>query len=235
MSRINKPRRFLRITILIAGLLLSFSASLVAQEASDQQQSLGDLARKSKQEKQSKEHKAAKKILDDDNPPPHSGRYSNYSYCRTVPCAELWFKIPEQMNSGYVGKVQLVPGPKLTGEDLESAEETFMSRSLVAPWRLGAVPEITSEEDTRVGGQPAVLVRFTFTKDHVPNVGLALLVQAPEQVMSMACVFKKADFDEGSQQCQDIVDSADVKLPKEYKVFNPPSYAYQYTNGYDDP
>ncbi len=74
-------------------LLVIVTLLCTAQDQSDQS-SLGDLARKVRAEKNSKDHVAATKVLDDENRPKGDWRKLTNSYWATIPPSTLSVLVP---------------------------------------------------------------------------------------------------------------------------------------------
>ncbi len=86
----------------------------------------------------------------------------------------------------------------------------------------GAKLVIDGVEDTSVGGQDAILIHFNFDFRRIPHHGVALFVSAPLQVMSMGCIYRRQDWQEAATICEDVINSAEVQIPTEYKPFKKP-------------
>jgi len=82
--------------------------------------------------------------------------------------------------------------------------------------------KLAEVEDTSVGSQRALLVHFTFAFHGIPHEGMALFVSAPEQVLSMGCMYRNADWEKASPICEQVINSAEVEIPTEYKQFKKP-------------
>ena len=54
--------------------------------------------------------------------------------------------------------------------------------------------------------------------------GLALFVSVTSGTFGFACIFRDDDSGDGTSICEEILNSAVVKMPENYKFYTPPSY-----------
>ncbi len=214
--------------------------AIFAQSDPQQTQSLGDVARKARAQKASPVHPKARKVVDEETQVPPGGRSYGSTFCYTVPCAHLDAYLPVETSSLYPTGFLQVPIPSsdgavlvrfgrgtFTGEGdatdaLTTAESNYLSGELAQVF--GSAGELIFDEETSVGDQPSRLARFTLMNHGIPHEGMAMLVTAPDQVMSLGCFYRKVDSEKGSEICQKILDSAKATIPVDYKVFPPREY-----------
>jgi hypothetical protein len=227
--------------ILLALLLATIAAQMILAQADPQQtQSLGDVARKARAQKAAPVHPKARKVVDEENQVPPGVRSYGSTFCYTVPCAHLDAYLPVETSSLYPTGFLQIPIPSsdgavlvrfgrgtFTGEAdasdaLTTAESNYLSGELVQ--MFGSVGDLIFDEETNVGNQPARFTRFTLMNHGIPHEGMAELVTAPDQVMSLGCFYRKVDSEKGSEICQKILDSAKATIPVDYKVFPPREY-----------
>jgi hypothetical protein len=208
-------------------LLVLFSLSLAtpAQEANPQDQSLGDLAKKTREERQSKDHVAAKKTLDDDERS-LAGRPVRVRYPAGPQWALVIYLPPKAgFNAGalYYGyavpldesRMYIVVSMGIQGNDLKLAEEKSIRDVLYGAALPSSLVTVESWRDTRVGGQPGVVSRFKFVSRGILHKGVNLLVLVNQQIMSVGCLYRQLDTGKASPICDDLIGSADVDRPPE--------------------
>jgi hypothetical protein len=210
----------------IAVLLLvffSFPLAIRAQGANPQDPSLGDLAKKTREEKQSKDHVAARKTLDDDDRN-LAGQPVRVRY----PAGPQWALVvylpaktgfhPGGFSYGYAvpleeSRMYIVVSTGTQGNDLKRAEETSIRDVLYGATLPSSLVTVESWRDTQVGGQPAVVSRFKFFSRGILHKGINLLVLVNQQIMSVGCLYRQLDTEKAAPICDDVIGSADVDHP----------------------
>jgi hypothetical protein len=205
-------------------LVLFFMPPLVrAQDANQQDRPLGDVAKKTREEKQSKDHVAARKTLDDDDES-LAGRPVRMRY----PAGTQWAFViylpvksgarPGQAYYAYSfplaeSRMYIVVSMGIKGDDLKLAEEKSVTDVLNGAALPSSLVTVEAWRDTRVGGQPAVVSRFKFFSRGILHKGVNLLVLVNEQIMSVGCLYRQVDTEKASPICDDVIGSADVDRP----------------------
>jgi hypothetical protein len=224
--------------------LFSFPRAIRAQATNPEEQSLGDLAKKAREERQSKDHVAAKKTLDDDdrNPAGHPVRVRYPAGPQWALVVYLPVKAGFQPGSLYYGyavpldqsRMYIVVSMGIEGNDLKQAEEKSIRDVLYGASLPSSLVTVESWRDTRVGGQPAVVSRFKFVSRGILHKGVNLLVLVNERIMSVGCLYRQLDTEKASPICDDVIGSADVDRPPQSM---PPSHApsAEPDPGNDDP
>lgn len=214
-----------------------FVSTSRAQFDSTQEPSLGDLGREVRKERASPDHVGARKVLDEETADGSRTQPAGTYSCYIVPCVDLNYRVPAGTKSGRPGnflripldknfilvtngRAHYSPGSEDDQDSFDLAEETLMS-DLADSWYLGGCGIIKLEEITSFSGQPARLVRFTASVRGIDHLGVAVFVRVPEQIMNMACIYRKVDFDKAEGICQQIIDTIEMKIPSQYKL-NPP-------------
>jgi hypothetical protein len=192
--------------------------------------SLGELAKQTRAERATKDHISARKVLNEENEPQaHRTRISS----------DFWATIPPSTLTVYVPKPDRPPGPGM--EDLIGSGRlsvrignTDWNTSFRAPvqqhltvflnqsWFRGASLKLGGVEDTTISGQPALLTHFNFDFKGIRHTGVALFVSAPEQVLSVGCMYRSVDLEKAGPICEDVINSAEAKVPTEYRRFKKP-------------
>ena len=210
----------------LAAVLIIIAIASSGREAPDQS-SLGDLARKARAEKNSKDHVAATRVLDDETRPRSNWRKLTNSYWATIPPSTLSVMVPPTTQPTLTAqppypKAAIVMGETICSESFNQAAREYLTMLLTRSQYSGAKLVIDGVEDTSVGGQDAILIHFNFDFRGIPHQGVALFVSAPLQIMSMGCIYRKQDWQEAATICEDVVNSAEVQIPTEYKPFKKP-------------
>lgn len=203
-------------------LLLCFPLAIRAQEANPQDLSLGELAKKTREERNSKDHVAAKKTLDDDD-----RRLAGHPVRVRYPVDPQWALVVYlPVKAGYQGslyygyavpleqsRMYIVVSRGIQGNDLKLAEEKSIRDLLYGATLPSSLVTVESWRDTRVGGQPAVVSRFKFASRGILHKGVNLLVLVNQQIMSVGCLYRQLDTEKASPICDDLIGSADVDRP----------------------
>lgn len=210
-----------------------FLAALVLSPAWSQSDSsegsLGDVARKTRADKTAKGHVAARKILDEETAPSAQWMKRTTNYWATVPPATITALIPAKYKAGgdclefpldhgtvYVPVTE--PHLPSTAGSVQEMITALLARTRFA----GAVLKTGAVEDTTVSNHTAVLSHFKFESHGVPYDGLALFVDAPEQILPLGCIYRKADWEQAAPICEQMFASAEVSVPKNYRRLGRP-------------
>lgn len=223
---------------LIAGLLAGCLVGSVSAQDSGQNRPLGDVARKSRSDRQATGHTASKHVLNEETEAA-KGEVWSVSACHTIPCAELSIKLPP--GAKYPSRYSQVPNVKierggkthdlkilaanqLPASDLESAKSVFLEDRFTRPYYFGAAAKLEFDEATKIDQWDAVVTHFTIPGRVTNYRGLALFVSVTLGTFGFACIFRDDDSGDGTSICEEILNSAVVKMPENYKFYTPPSY-----------
>jgi hypothetical protein len=192
---------------------------------------VAELARKTKAQKAAKDHVAARHVLDENNAPASNLDVYRESFFATIPCATLFIPVAKtgHPRAAYDefplkhGGVNILFGETTWNPDFNAAAEQYFSLLTQRSFYRGASLKLGAREDTSVGGQAAILVHFHFDLRGSSFAGLALFVAAPEQVLSVGCLYRSIDWEKSSEICEQAMSGAEVSVPTEYKLFRNPN------------
>jgi hypothetical protein len=221
---VHKPRRLLSGALCVAALLFATAGA----QTDSPQVPLGDLARKTRAESGSKNH--ARRVLNDDNAPRAHWIKRTSDYWATIPPAILTISIPESSHGADFGvevpigksSVYIPFGETVWSTSFDTAAQEYLSMLLNRSRFRGAALTLDGVEDTTVSGQEAKLVHFNFDFKGIHHAGVALFVSAPAQVVGVGCMYRSADWEQADPICEEVINSAEVKVPTEYKLFKKP-------------
>jgi hypothetical protein len=223
----HKPRCVFPAAFCIAGLFLATGWA----QTDSSQGSLGDLAKKTRAEKASKQHIAARRVLNEENARSANTQKHTTDYWATIPPASLSVMIPTPNHGVYCGVqvplehgsgVHILFGETIWSTSFNAAANEYLTMLLTRSCFSGAALKLGGVEDTSVGSQSAVLVHFNFGFRGVPHAGMALFVSAPEQVLSLGCIYRNVDWEKAEPICEQVINSAEAEIPTEYKPFKKP-------------
>lgn len=198
-------------------------------QSNSQESSLGDLARKERAAKASKNHVFASRVLNGETAP-HDSEKQTKSYWATIPPSKLTINIPVPNRAVDLGievpigksSAYIAFGETVWTDSFEQATQEYLSMLLTRSLFRGAKLRLGTVEDTAIGGQAALLVHFDFAFHGIPHQGLALFVSAPHQVMGLGCMHRSVDWEKASSLCEGVINSAEVEIPTQYKLFKKP-------------
>lgn len=214
---------------LVLVLLLVLGCGM-AQSPSEET-SLADLAKKTRAMKASKDHVSARKVLNNENAPSANCVKRTTGFWATIPPAKLTVVVPVVNHTGY-GSIEIPLehnsvfirfGEPIWSTSFADATQQYLGMLLTNYFR-GAVLKLGAVENTSVGSQRAMLVHFSFDFRGIGilHKGMALLVSAPEQVLSVGCMYRSTDWEQAEPICEEAINSAEVEIPTEYKSVNKP-------------
>jgi hypothetical protein len=227
-TRLAWPGPQWRLSVLALVPLLLLAAAWAQSESEGP--SLADLAKKTRAAKASKEHVVARRELNEENAPSAKSEKHTTSYWATIPAAELTVLVPIPNRGRYCGlevplkhsEVHLLFGETVWSTSFNTAAQEYLGMLLTRSCFSGAALKLDGVEDTSVGSQRALLVHFNFDFKGIHHAGIALFVSAPEQVLSMGCMYRNADWEQAEPICEDVIRSAEVNVPVEYRLFKKP-------------
>jgi len=220
------PRRILLSSFYIAGLLLVTGWA----QTDPPPVSLGDLAKKARAEKISRDHVSARYVLNDENA--RSAKWEKHSthFYATIPPAKLTISVPIPNRAADFGvevpignsTVYIPFGETVWSASFNTAAQEYLGMLLNRSRFRGAALKIDGVEDTTISFRRALLVHFNFDFKGIHHAGVALFVSAPEQVVSVGCMYRSVDWELADPICEEVINSAEVEVPTEYKSFKKP-------------
>jgi hypothetical protein len=210
---------------LICGLLVAAGA-----QDSGQAPSLGDLARKTRQEHTAKDHVASKQVLNEES---QSATWVVHA-CRRMPCYSLSITLPKNAQwskpaTGQVYAIIPVPGHeadsghiiRLYGADLlntytvEQGKHAFLQEWFSRPYFFGQAAKFLFDDQTTVDGTPAVITHFTLPNKVGEYRGLGLIAGTPSGTAGFACVFRDDDSGDATSACEGVLNSGRISTMEE--------------------
>ena len=218
-------RAFLAVVVLLCTL-----PSAIHGQSDASQDSVAEAARKTRAQKSAKGHVSAKKILDDDNSPKANMVRRVQEFWATIPPSKLIVLVPTSSRPAEHGlEVPLdksavyVPfGETSWTPDFNEAAQQYFDMILTRSRFNGAPLKLGRREETTVSDEPAILVHFSFPFRGIGHDGMAMFISAPEQILSFGCIYRTIDWEKAQPICEEIVNSADVSVPTDYKIFKKP-------------
>jgi hypothetical protein len=223
---------------LAAAVLACCLGTVVLAQDSSQNRPLGDVARKTRSERQEKDHAAPTHVLNEETESA-KGELWTVSACHTIPCAELLVRLPAgaKRDTGFVqipdirveraGKIHhlnILAANQLPASDLESAKWVFLEDWFTRPYYFGAAAKLEFDEATKIDQWPAVVTHFTVPGRVMNFRGMALFVAVTSGTFGFACIFREDDTGDATSICEEVLNSAAVRMPLKYKFYTPPSY-----------
>lgn len=221
---------------LLVRLLLSIAMSsyvfplLFAQNQSDD--SVAAAAKKTREEKASNNHVTAKKVLNEETSANSNWSKRSNNYWATIPPSTLTISVPNSKSPAQdsapgesadpYGAYILFGETIWNNDSFNGAANEYLRMLLTRSRYRGASLTIGSVEDTTIAEQAALLVHFKFDFRGVPHEGMALFVSAPQQVMSVGCMYRNIDWEKASRVCEHVMNTAEASVPSDYKIFRKP-------------
>ncbi|HEY6337403.1 MAG TPA: hypothetical protein VIW68_02815 [Candidatus Sulfotelmatobacter sp.] len=221
--------------ILITSILASFTllcglALNAGAQDSGQGSSLGDLARKTRQEHSSKDHIASKKTLTEENQSPAWVVHA----CKHLPCYSLAITLPKNAQwskpaTGQTYAIIPVPGHEsdpnhiiriyaadlLNTYTVEQGKRLFLQEWFSRPYFFGQAAKFEFDDQTSIDGNPAVISHFTLPSKVGQSRGLGLIAGAPAGTFGFACVFRDDDSGDATSVCEGLLNSGRISLMDE--------------------
>ncbi len=220
-------------SLVFALALLMGICPLAAQSppASAGEKSLGDVARENRRKAASAPK--ARKTLDEEGRVPAGFKRVERDSCNTIPCAKLSALVPEQAGivtqaDPYTLAVPLERSRLLITCGLRDFPYAYAHVSLAEAETLylghlrgliGASGSPQSSAGGEIDGHASRETTFTTAGPRTQLQGTAVFVEAPAQVLTIACVYHTAEFAAGEAICRDVVRSIQVKTPEDYKLW----------------
>lgn len=216
---------------MLAGLTLICGLAITARaQDSSRTPSLGDLARRTRQEHTAKDHVASKQVLNEES---QSATWVVHA-CKHMPCYSLSITLPKnaQWSKPATGQVYAtIPLPgheadpnhiiRVYGADLlntytiERGKRLFLQEWFSRPYFFGQSAKFVFDDPTAVDGTPAVITHFTLPNRVGQYRGLALIAGTPAGTVGFACVFRDDDSGDAISVCESILNSGRISVMEE--------------------
>jgi hypothetical protein len=234
----------------LAGLALYTGLGAWGQDSTAQPssgQSLGDVARKTRQEYSATGHVAARqRVNEEDDSPDRSGVWRVKS-CTRTPCYQLSITLPK--NAKWTREKEeprpvLIPlagheddphhairvyaaeslGPAYSPNDI--ATRTFLQGWFARPEYFGQAARLVRLDHAKINNLDATIAQFTVQNSTTKYRGLSVAGASPYGNYAFACVFCEEDAGAASSICDAVIKSAAMqtlqprRLP-EYQEYSP--------------
>jgi hypothetical protein len=214
-----------RTCILLTALLSSACLAALAQDTCGQ--TLGDVARKTRQEQSAPNHVSGKKLTDEDDGPDGGGVW-RIRLCTLQPCYEFSITLPK---SPKWSRAEQEPRPvlipiagyeedpsrairvyKAQSTDLRYAADTF-KRAFLQGWfarpeYFGRAAHITLDEHVRIDWVNGLITHFDVTAGTLKYRGVSTVAGSPYGNFGFACLYREEDSAAAASICDAIVHSA---------------------------
>lgn len=228
------------LVVATAALLPCLIASAGAQAAPGQATPLGDIARKARRERSSKDHATAKLVSNEETDPT-----TNWTVhaCTLQPCFSLTITLPKgtERSRALSGPsytliplrgheadpshaIRIYAADLLQAGDLPQAKRLFLQEWFSRPYYFGQAARFVLDEHLRIEGYPATLTRFTVANSVIKYRGISLIAQVPTGTFGFACVFHDEDSGDATSVCESVLNSVSMEVPEQYRprVQSPP-------------
>jgi hypothetical protein len=203
-----------------------------AQDSS-QGTSLGDAARKARQQNAGKEHATADHVLDEEAQSARGLTLSVHA-CMLVPCSFMAVTVPSsaKLNQSWAGGAVVIPlkaaddrthtirvysADLLNAATLNGAKQLFLRDWFSRPYYFGQPAKFDFDEQTTVDGHPANITHFTLPGKVVNYRGIAIVAQVPAGTFAFACVYRDDDSGDATSVCEGVMNSAKIDVPNQSK------------------
>jgi hypothetical protein len=237
-----------RASIAAAILLLCFCASSWGQD-SGQSPSLGDVARKSRKERSSVDHVAAKQVMNEDQDGPDSAGVWRLHACTHAPCLEASITLPKSLKwtRSLIGPHPVLislDGPeedpshaiRVYAEDglsgvlyaggyfQDAAKRDLLQGLFARPEYFGQAAHLVLDEHVQVDTHPATVTHFTIASDTARYRGLSIVTASTSGSFGFACAYREEDAKDAASICDGIIRSARIEIQQQYKPQARPEY-----------
>jgi hypothetical protein len=211
-------------------LVCGLAAAAWAQDSSEGS-SLGDLARKTRQEHTAKDHVASKQVLNEES---QAATTWPVVTCRKRPCYSLSITLPKNAqwskpDAGEKYAIIVLPGHEadqghmirvygadlLNGSTVEQGKHAFLQGWFSQPYVFGAAAKFVFDDQTMVDGRQAVITHFTLPNKVGQYRGLALIAGTPAGSFGFACVFRDDDSGDATSVCESVLSSGRISVMEE--------------------
>lgn len=217
--------------MLLAAFVTGASLGALGQDSSGQGssgQSLGDVARKTRQEHSATNHVPARKVATEDDDGPDGGGVWRMRLCTIIPCYELSITLPKNpkwSRAEQEPRPVLIPmsgheedaGRAIRVYAAESSDlkyfvdgfkRTFLQGWFARPEYFGQSAQLLQDEHVPIDWSTGTITHFTITTAALKYRGLSVVAGSPDGNFGFACVFREEDSAVGTSICDAIVKSA---------------------------
>jgi hypothetical protein len=227
---LSTMRSFLTVLAFVAG------TGLVAFAQDSSAPSLGDVARKTRQENSAPGHVAGKQLANEENDGPDTTGVWRVRLCTNAPCYELSVTLPKEAKwtrAKDEPRPVLIPLPgqkpdpsrdirlyaaELSGSfnslpsplnpTLDSAKRLFLQSWFSRPEYFGHAARITLDEHALTETGSVVISQFIVEGADTKYRGLGLVAASPNGNYGFACVYREEDTNAAGSVCDAIIRSA---------------------------
>jgi hypothetical protein len=220
LSNTTRAWMLLAVVVSCAGL------GALGQESSGK--SLGDVARKTRQERKASSHVLARKVVDEDFDGPDASGVWRMRLCTITPCYELSItlpKTPKWSRAEQEPKPVLIPvagheeDPNrairvYAGESndmkyfVDDFKRMFLQAWFGRPEYFGQSAKLLRDEHVPIDWSTGTITHFTITTAVLKYRGLSVVAASNQGNFGFACVFREEDSAIGTSICDAIVNSA---------------------------
>jgi len=217
--------------VALAALVLCTGPGAWGQDSSDQSssgQSLGDAARKARQEHSAAGHVAAKQTFNGEDEGPDAGGVWRVRLCTLTPCYELSITLPKNPKWS---RAREGPRPVLipvSGHEedssrairvyaaesndlkytVDSFKRAFLQGWFARPEYFGQAARLARDERVPIDWSTGTITHFTITTATLKYRGLSVVAGSPYGNYGFACVFREEDSAVATVICDAIMKSA---------------------------
>src|SRR5579863_2276179 len=221
---------------ILAGIALILGLSVAARSQDSGSTTLGDLARKTRQEHTSKDHVASKKTLNEES---QSLVWTVHS-CKHLPCDSLTITLPKNAQWSKSATDQtfaIIPVPGHTSDPnhiirvyaadllntytVEQGKRLFLQEWFSRPYFFGQAAKFEFDDQTTIDGNSAVITHFTLPNKVGLYRGLGLVAAPPAGTLGFACVFRDDDSGEATSVCEEVLNSGRISVMEETRPKGP--------------
>jgi hypothetical protein len=244
-------------SLLTGTLLACVSLPAEAQDSSQQAPALGDVARKTRQERSTAGHAPGKQLANDEEDGPDSTGMWRVRSCSRTPCDELSIALPksaqwtrvqdgprpvliplpgQEQDAGRVIRVYAAESLGTMYTQQDGAKRLFLQGWFARPEYFGQAARIVLDEHILLDSANATISHFTVAASTAKYRGLSIVASAANGSYGFACVFRDDDSAAAISICDAIIRSArnNVLIPERrpvYPNYQPPASYPRY----DDP
>ncbi len=255
--------RYLPITacswVALAALALCTGLGAWGQDSSDPSssgQSLGDAARKARQEHSAAGHVAAKQSVNEEDDGPDPGGVWRVRLCTRTPCYELSVALPKSPKwtrsaveprpvliplAGHEADmdhaIRIYPGEGLAPvfAPVDFAKRGLLQELFSRPEYFGQAARLLRDWHVQIDGSAALITQFTVLSGTNHYRGLSVVAASPNGSYGFACVFRDEDANAAASICEAIVKSARTQALEPAKPHIYPTYQDPPPDDPDDP
>ena len=229
--------------------VLAVLALWASLSAWGQESSLGDVARKTRQEHATADHVRAKKSATEDDDGPDGGGVWRLRLCTLQPCYELSITLPKNPKWSRAEQEPRPVSIPLSGHEedasrairvyaaqstdlkytADSFKREFLQGWFARPEYFGQEAHVALDEHVRIDWSNGLITHFIITGPALKYRGLSVVAGSPYGNFAFACVYREEDAAVGDSVCDAIIKSA------QYQEIQPSSVRRTYPDPNDDP